>query len=437
MDADDDDGGEKGGHGNTKIPFGLCQREGIDIQKGWTPADAWKALEGKGYSAGETYTELKKTGKVAKKSGSKTIDLRSKSFAECSDEYDNLRKQWKIEESNREKKTREAEEKLRLVDTLNKIKENGDYHGESLQEVKKLEQDAWENEKDRRNYYKYRAIKDVMEALGEDAFSKDPQKLKAEMEAVVKKTKEPISYKEQNETREAYITAMAEKAKEAYPKLTDCDSANALESRVRADDFFKIGEVTRVTMNYEGMHEDHIQGVAKGLELMKKKFPNLKGLLPPPEMEVTTGGSYASTQNFDSKHPRVLLSKYSFSGPSMTQSLKSDVRSGFHAKGTGTVQATVVHEYGHVLDGLLTNRFKEDTGGKYFSAYVLDRIAKNHRGTPKADIMKSVSEYCVNNDADEGIEFLAEAFAEYCCSSKPRPIAVEVGTIMKEFISRL
>ena len=42
----------KGRHGNTKIPFGLCQREGIDIQKGWTPTDAWNALAGKGYKAG-------------------------------------------------------------------------------------------------------------------------------------------------------------------------------------------------------------------------------------------------------------------------------------------------------------------------------------------------------------------------------------------------
>lgn len=69
---DDDDknenngGGSKGGgHGNTRIPYGLCQREGIDIGKDWTPKDAWNALGGKGYSAAEVYKELKGTGKVA------------------------------------------------------------------------------------------------------------------------------------------------------------------------------------------------------------------------------------------------------------------------------------------------------------------------------------------------------------------------------------
>lgn len=65
-------GGNGGGHGNTKIPFGLCQREGIKVDPNWTPRDAWDALAGKGYSAGDVYKELKETGKVGKKSSTKT-----------------------------------------------------------------------------------------------------------------------------------------------------------------------------------------------------------------------------------------------------------------------------------------------------------------------------------------------------------------------------
>lgn len=59
------------GHGNTRIPFGLCEREGIQIEKGWTPADAWNALAGVGYSAGEVYKNLKETGKAVKSAKSK------------------------------------------------------------------------------------------------------------------------------------------------------------------------------------------------------------------------------------------------------------------------------------------------------------------------------------------------------------------------------
>ena len=69
LDADEEEGNEPSGgsHGNTRIPFGLCQREGIKINPSWTPKEAWKALEGYGYSAGDVYKELKANGKVSKR----------------------------------------------------------------------------------------------------------------------------------------------------------------------------------------------------------------------------------------------------------------------------------------------------------------------------------------------------------------------------------
>lgn len=74
-DEENSSGGKRGGgHGNTKIPFGLCQREGIEINPKWTPKDAWDALAGKGYSASDVYKELRETGKVApKESKPKTL----------------------------------------------------------------------------------------------------------------------------------------------------------------------------------------------------------------------------------------------------------------------------------------------------------------------------------------------------------------------------
>lgn len=65
-DENENNGGKGGGHGNTRIPYGLCQREGITIGEGWTPSDAWSALEGKGYSADKVYKELKETGGIGR-----------------------------------------------------------------------------------------------------------------------------------------------------------------------------------------------------------------------------------------------------------------------------------------------------------------------------------------------------------------------------------
>lgn len=97
-DADDEETGVN--HGNTKIPFGLCQREGIDIQPGWTPADAWKALEGKGYSVSEIYKELKETGKVSKK---------KRTFADIQKEYDDNRVKLKAAIKRRDKAEKDFE----------------------------------------------------------------------------------------------------------------------------------------------------------------------------------------------------------------------------------------------------------------------------------------------------------------------------------------
>ena len=63
----------KRGHGNTKIPYGLCQREGIQIDPKWSPKDAWEALAGKGYKAGDVYKELKETGKIGLKKVKKAL----------------------------------------------------------------------------------------------------------------------------------------------------------------------------------------------------------------------------------------------------------------------------------------------------------------------------------------------------------------------------
>ncbi len=53
---------QKGGHGNTRLPFGLCKKFGIDLPEGAKPHDAWEALKGKGITPDEAYTELKETG---------------------------------------------------------------------------------------------------------------------------------------------------------------------------------------------------------------------------------------------------------------------------------------------------------------------------------------------------------------------------------------
>lgn len=52
-------------HGNLGLPFGLCAKYGIPIGEGWTPRDAWDALENKfGKKPKDFYDELEDTEQV-------------------------------------------------------------------------------------------------------------------------------------------------------------------------------------------------------------------------------------------------------------------------------------------------------------------------------------------------------------------------------------
>lgn len=433
---DDDETPKKGGHGNTKLPFGLCQREGIEIQKGWTPEDAWKALEGKGYSAGETYQEIKKTGKVAPKTPKATAkkDYGSMVYDDLATEFEqHLARYNKQREENEDAENRKKEI-LRSIETLKKFHDGGDYNGETYEQVSNVKDD------DKKNYWKYNAIKRVMDNLGKDAFERDFAEVEKEGKAKAEEAGRIKSFGELNEERAAILNALAEKAKEKYPKLTDCDTPLALESRIRGDDFLEVGDYTSMKLDYSKLHGVNVPGIAKTIDKLSKKFPKLKGMLPPPLIEEFSGNAYARVTNASEEYAQLQLSKYDFAGydaEKVSRSMKEDVKSGFHPKGTGSVQGVVTHEYGHIIDGILTRRFKDELDGKSFAGYVLNRVAKAHPGMDKERIMESVSRYAVNNDAEEGQEFLAEAFAEYMWSPKPRPTAVEVGTIMKEFIDRL
>lgn len=428
---DDDESNGGGGHGNTKIPFGLCQREGIEIQNGWTPKDAWKALEGEGYSASETYKELKETGKVPKKEEEK-----KKSFEDLQAEMAELKEKWKQEDDELEEKKRDVMEKAKKLNTVRKILSNGDYHDETREEVQNKLTEAIENDSNEK--FKYGAMLKCMDLLGEDVFKKNPDDVAKELEKEADDVFMPVSRYERNEKITEIKDSMAKLAKEKYKRISDCNSAQTLESRMMGDDFYAIGEWTKTQIDYSKMSDEAAIGLAKGLELMKKKFPNLQNRLPPPLMKEMEYKTYAAA-SYSVFSGEVLVNSRWFGGDfgECVKSMKQDVKSDFHPKGTGTVAGIITHEYGHIIDGILTDTFSKETGGKRFSTYLMERIQKNHSGESPMQIMSQVSTYSWKNSSPENMEFLAEAFSEYVCSPKPRPMAKEVGSIMEEFINRL
>lgn len=68
-------------HGNTRLPFGLCQRYGIQLPDRATPRQAWDALKGKGITPTKAYSELENGGYQSEK--------RSKGNADSNDSQGN------------------------------------------------------------------------------------------------------------------------------------------------------------------------------------------------------------------------------------------------------------------------------------------------------------------------------------------------------------
>jgi hypothetical protein len=92
--------------------------------------------------------------------------------------------------------------------------------------------------------------------------------------------------------------------------------------------------------------------------------------------------------------------------------LQSSMASGFHPPGCDTIKSIVDHELGHQLDELLNIRQDHEVLSIYNSV--------------KATINKEVSGYASTNIA----EFIAECWAEFRNSKKPRDISSRIGKII-------
>jgi len=102
------------------------------------------------------------------------------------------------------------------------------------------------------------------------------------------------------------------------------------------------------------------------------------------------------------------------------ESLKEDVKSRWHPTGCDTIRSVLDHEIGHQLDTLLGISKKQEIQN-LINALGEEKITNN------------LSKYSwKNKNKNPHREFIAEAWAEYCNNSNPRPIAKKIGEIIEE-----
>lgn len=111
-----------------------------------------------------------------------------------------------------------------------------------------------------------------------------------------------------------------------------------------------------------------------------------------------------------------------WAGSKIDTSLQRDVATKWHPPGCGTLKAVFDHELGHEIDRLLGLRSHAD----------FVKIYKQETAKGKQHVVDSLSTYGHKNEA----EFIAEAWSEYLNNETPRPIAVAVGTLIKNLYAK-
>lgn len=413
----DDDEEENGGgsHGNTKIPFGLCEREGISIGKGWTPTDAWKALEGKGYSPDAVYRNLRKTGKAAKGSPSaaKGTTMSLKDADRIVSSYRDAKERLSTEKmlaEHAKKEAERAEGSARLAEHVN-ARIYQDEHDAEWQ-IGRIPETREQLEAERKEIndrldaatkkwgWTYKPPKagtkarkeydrKLEEAGGYDRMMEDRAK---DMEAVdpegrlsyIKRSLQ--SYDEYDhahgvaERKRAEVDFYKQKAKRCQDELTKRqaeisrleESLSAQESDYKkafpvkfdsydkCETFDEIEEKMRndgclrgdEKANWSKLDLDSAKEIAAHVGTFFDKLPELRGKLGSIEVKDMEQGTYGAALGNNG----VTFNERYFSNMDVLRaSLETSVKEGFHPKGVKE-DSVIFHEYSHQLDSYMTQK---------------------------------------------------------------------------------
>lgn len=115
----------------------------------------------------------------------------------------------------------------------------------------------------------------------------------------------------------------------------------------------------------------------------------------------------------------VVNNKWGENSGAFINALESDVKSGWHPVGCGTIASVFDHEIAHQIDYVTGLRDNQAMKALWNSL-------------SNEDIKKGLSRYGAKNIA----EFIAEGYAEYCNSDKPRSIANKIGEIIEKVVGK-
>lgn len=190
------------------------------------------------------------------------------------------------------------------------------------------------------------------------------------------------------------------------------------------------------TCDLNGCDLDSAKSIASSYERVLNEFPFMRGKIGGVTAIDLGDTTYARNYIYGDKRIEVNKNQWAFGNFSnVVKQYEDDVTTRWHPYGT-TAESVVVHELGHALDGLLTDR-KIMGAGSYYSpsgkfnfhetSYYLRAKVAMSTGVKLNNINEAVSYYASTNNK----EWFAECFAEYLTSSQPRKVASKFGEMLR------
>lgn len=218
--------------------------------------------------------------------------------------------------------------------------------------------------------------------------------------------------------------------------IGQCKSVNDVNSLLNGTQFF----TTKCDLT--GCDLDSAKSIASSYERVFSEFPFMRGKIGGVTATDLGDDTYARNFIYGNKRVEVNSKSWAFGNfKNVIKQYENDVRDHWHPYGT-TAESVMVHELGHALDGLLTDRRVMGAGSHYSpsgkfsfhetSYYLRAKVAMS-TGVKLNDMNKHVSEYAGCNHK----EWFAECFAEYLTSASPRKVALKFGEMLKELMKNV
>lgn len=205
----------------------------------------------------------------------------------------------------------------------------------------------------------------------------------------------------------------------------------AVEDRINKSGWFKNPSTL------DGMHPDAAANIEKQCARIFDEFPQMKGFVEGLKVEEFKGfekNSFAKCDGTKSSAFIVFNSSFYSDNAELEQTYEMQVKQNYHPAGT-KADSLAVHEMAHCICDFIAQKRGQDMFDFCREVVQYTNQTFEENGIT-IDITKELGRYSIDLEACKDLntqcaELIAEAYAEFKCSEKPRRLAYFIGNLIE------